>query len=696
MAKAALRNKKMANRLQQETSPYLLQHAENPVDWYPWGPEALDLAKRMNKPIFLSIGYAACHWCHVMAHESFEDTQTAELMNSYFINIKVDREERPDVDNIYMNAVIAITGRGGWPLSMFLTPEGKPFYGGTYFPPTRRYNMPSFQEVLQYLHEQWENNRESVLKSGEELTQQLHPPSTQTSDDLSLDQAILDQAAKKLFKEYDWQDGGWGGAPKFPASSTIETLMLRYHRTKDQLALDMASHALGHMRRGGIHDQIGGGFHRYAVDGHWLVPHFEKMLYDNALLLRAYLHHWQITQEQQSLDVVEQIIAFLVREMKHERGGYFSSLDADSEGEEGTFYVWDLDELNDICSLSPYPEFAAKAFGVTQDGNIEGKNVLSQPLPLVSLANEFGIDEDEARTLIQDLRDTLFKARANRTRPATDDKIITAWNGLVLIALAEAARALARSDILTLAQELAEFILTELTRDSKLYRSWRNGEARYTAYLEDHAALGLGLIALYQADFNTKWLSAARVHASEILQHFSDEQGGFFDTRDDHEALIARPKTIQDSPTPSGNSLAITLFLLLAALDGDGPWIEPALKALSPMQETARRHPSAFAGWLNALDFVIGPQLQLAITGDAENDAYAALLKVSDQSYLPRLVRAAGDPGEKNAPQLLMDRESQVSDPTAFLCQGFTCQLPTQSPDTLQQQIESALSGPGN
>jgi uncharacterized protein YyaL (SSP411 family) len=681
----------MPNRLQHEASPYLLQHSENPVDWYPWGPEALDLAKRMDKPIFLSVGYSACHWCHVMAHESFEDAPTAALMNKYFVNIKVDREERPDVDSIYMNAVIAITGRGGWPLSVFLTPEGKPFYGGTYFPPTRRYNMPSFLEVLQYLHEQWEDNRESVLKSGEELTQHLHHPSAHSNDDLSIDQTILDQAAKTLFNEYDWHDGGWGGAPKFPASSAIEVLFLRYHRLKDQLALDMASHVLGHMRRGGIHDQIGGGFHRYSVDSQWLIPHFEKMLYDNALLLRAYLHHWQITQEQQSLEVVERLITFLTRELKHKKGGYYSSLDADSEGEEGTFYVWELEELNNICSHSPSPEFAAKAFGVTKDGNFEGSNVLSQPLALVGLSNEFGIDEDEARALILDLRNALLKERAKRTRPATDDKIITAWNGLVLIALAEAARVLARSDVLTLAQELAEFALTELTVDGKLHRSWRNGEARYTAYLEDHAALGLGFVALYQVDFNTKWLTAARVHASEILQHFSDEQGGFFDTRDDHEALITRPKTIQDSPTPSGNTMAISLFLLLAALDQVEPWTEPALKALSSMQETAGRHPTAFAGWLNALEFAMGPQLQLAISGDIENVDFIALRKVSDQAYLPRLVRAAGDPGEANAPQLLRAR-GQVSKPTAFLCQGFSCQLPTQSPDTLQQQIESALS----
>ncbi len=681
------------NRLGEESSPYLLQHAENPVDWYPWGAEAFDLAKQLNKPVFLSIGYAACHWCHVMAHESFEDPQTAQLMNEYFVNIKVDREERPDVDSIYMDAVTAITGQGGWPLSVFLTPEGKPFYGGTYFPPTRRYNMPSFLEVLQYLHEQWEQNYDRLQASSDELTRHLQRPRATAPDQLVIEDKVFDQAAQKLFDQYDWQDGGWGSAPKFPASSAIETLLLRYHREKDQLALDMASHALGHMRRGGIHDQIGGGFHRYSVDAQWLIPHFEKMLYDNALLLRAYLHHWQITKEQQSLDVVEQLLAFLTREMRHPQGGYYSSLDADSEGEEGTYYVWEFDEIIKACSQSTNPDLAKMAFGITPQGNFEGKNVLSQPVPLLSLASEFGMEQEEVGTLLGDLRVKLLNHREQRPRPATDDKIITAWNGLMLLALAEAARALQRPDILRLAQELAEFLLNELYVEGRLLRSWRNGTARFTAYLEDHAALGLGLLGLYQADFNTRWFSAARNQAAEILQHFHDDDGGFFDTRDDHETLISRPKTLQDSPTPSGNAMTVLLFLQLGAIDRSDPWTEPALKSLATMQGNAGRHPTAFAAWLNALDFALGPQLQLAVSGDPENKLGAALLGVSNGPFLPRLVRAAGDPGAENTPHLLATRSADAQMPTAYLCQGFTCQLPTQSPDTLKQQIDTALTG---
>ncbi len=683
----------MANRLQSEISPYLLQHADNPVDWYPWGEEAFQEARRKNKPVFLSIGYAACHWCHVMAHESFEDPETAQIMNRGFVNIKVDREERPDVDSIYMNAVVAMTGHGGWPLSIFLTPQAKPFYGGTYFPPTRRYNMPSFQEVLLYVQDQWTNHRESVIRNGEGLTQAVQQNLPKNSDLVDLNESILDQAVQMLFRQYDWKNGGWGVAPKFPASSAIELLFLRYHRSKDQLALDMASHALGHMRRGGIFDQVGGGFHRYSVDAQWLIPHFEKMLYDNAMLLRTYLQHWQITGDKSSLELVEGTIAFLVREMKHEGGGYFASLDADSEGEEGTYYLWTEDEIVEACTQSDYPAFATQAFGVTEAGNFEGRNVLFQPLPLVNLANQFDIGENEARNLINDLRRCLLQIREKRVRPAVDDKVVTCWNGLLLIALAEAARALSRPDILALAQELGEFALTRLTVNGKLYRSWRDGEARYTAYLEDHAALGLGLLSLYQADFNPRWLNAARQHAREILEHFSDEQGGFFDTRDDHEELITRPRTLQDTPTPSGAAMAVKLLLQLSALD-DGQ-VDHALKTLAGMQESAGKYPSAFAAWLNALDFGLGPQLQLVVSGDARSNVFADLMRVSNAPYLPRLVRAGGHPEDADAPELLKTRPVEDRGATAYLCENFTCQLPTQDPEKLQAQIVAALSQRG-
>jgi uncharacterized protein YyaL (SSP411 family) len=682
----------MSNNLQSESSPYLLQHADNPVEWHPWGSEAFELARELDKPIFLSIGYAACHWCHVMAHESFEDPATAELMNSGFVNIKVDREERPDVDSIYMNAVIAITGQGGWPLSVFLTPEGKPFYGGTYFPPTRRYNMPSFQEIMYYLLDLWNTDRSRLIQSGEQLTENLHPPALPTIDDFSLEQTTLDQAARSLFDQYDWQDGGWGSAPKFPASSAIELLLRRFHRHSDNLALDMATHALGHMRRGGIYDQIGGGFHRYSVDKHWLVPHFEKMLYDNALLIRTYLHHWQLTREQASRDIVEQTIDFLIREMRDDAGGYYSSLDADSEGEEGTFYLWDLEQVRQACPEPALADFALQAYGISAEGNFEGRNILTQAQPLLSLATDFELDEGSARERLSIIRAGLLEKRNTRIRPATDDKIITAWNGLLLIALAESARALARPDILELAQALAAFMLDELTVEGRLQRSWRRGEARFTAYLEDHAALGLGLLALYQADFNPRWMMAAREHGHEILQHFIDDQGGFFDTRADHETLITRPKTIQDSPTPSGNAMAVDLFLQLAALDGQEPWTDPAVQAIAMMQEQASRYPSAFAGWLNALDIALHTQIQIAVAGDPSSEEFFNLISIFDRAYLPGLVAAGGDPASVNAPMLLTSRPVPEDNATAYLCQGFHCQMPTQSPAVLDDQLKSALS----
>jgi uncharacterized protein YyaL (SSP411 family) len=681
----------MANKLHKETSPYLLQHAENPVDWHPWGTEALALAKRQDKPIFLSIGYAACHWCHVMAYESFEDPQTAHLMNKHFINIKVDREERPDIDTIYMNAVVALTGQGGWPLSVFLTPDGKPFYGGTYFPPQRRYNIPSFQEVLLFLHDQWQSNRVRVLESSEELTRRLHQYSHPTQEVRDLDPEVLDQALQKLFEQYDWEHGGWGKAPKFPSSSVIETLLLHYHRKKARLTLDIATHALMHMRQGGIHDQIGGGFHRYSVDEQWSIPHFEKMLYDNALLLRVYLHHWQITADPDSFEVIDRMIAFLVREMRDPKGGYYSSLDADSEGEEGRYYVWKIDEIVEACNHRELSEIALKAFGVSEGGNFEGANVLTQPFPLSVLAQELRIEETELRHGLKQIRDKLLKQRERRPRPATDDKVLTAWNGLLLIALAEAARALARPEILDLAQDLALFSLEELVHDGRLHRSWRNGQARSSAYLEDYAALGLGLITLYQTDFDPIWLDAARSFGSEILDHFCDTDGGFFDTRDDHETLITRPKSVQDTPTPSGSALAVALLLQLSALEGDQRWFEPALKALSSMQDTAGIYPSAFAGWLNALDFALGPQLQLAVTGAPGEIGFESLLGILKQAYLPRLVRAAGDPKAPSQANLLRSRPASIQGAMAYLCQGFTCQLPTQSPETLKQQIADAL-----
>ena len=677
----------MPNRLAKETSPYLLQHADNPVDWFPWGFEAFQAAQKQDKPIFLSVGYAACHWCHVMAHESFEDVNTAALMNEYFINVKVDREERPDVDTIYMDAVVTMTGQGGWPMSVFLTPEGKPFYGGTYFPPERRFNIPSFREVLEHVHMEWQSNRERLVSLGENLTERI---STKLDLPESVDELtfqVLDNAAENLFRSFDWENGGWGGAPKFPQSSAVDYLLRRHSRYQDKLALEMATLTLDRMAQGGINDQAGGGFHRYSVDAIWLTPHFEKMLYDNALLGQVYLHALQETNNPFFWNVVEGILGFLLREMRHPSGGFYASLDADSEHEEGKFYIWTPVEIRNAIQDPARVEMALDIFDVTEEGNFEGVNILYLPEKIEAIAERIGLTEQKLLELLSQIKQELLEARSTRVRPATDDKVLTAWNGFTLATLAEAARASGRAEYLSAAQQLADFLLTELYIDGKLKRSWREGKAQHSAYLEDHAALGAGMLALYQVDFNNRWFRASVTCAEEILAHFSDPAGGFFDTRDDHEALISRPKSIQDTPTPSGNSLAVSLLLNLAALNGDEYYTEIAGTALRNVMTTAESVPSSFAAWLNALDFALGPQLQLALIGDIADEKFQTLMQVSDQSFLPRMVRAGGQQHEEGTPALLSNREPIDDKPTAFLCQGFACKLPTTDPEQLKKLI---------
>ncbi len=681
----------MSNRLADETSPYLLQHADNPVDWYPWNPDALQRAVDEDKPIFLSIGYAACHWCHVMERESFEDPETAALMNEHFINIKVDREERPDIDSLYMQAVISLTGHGGWPTSVFLTPEGKPFFGGTYYPPEPRHNLPSFKQVLREISRAWREDQDQILKTAGNLSTSIATtPALQPSAG-ELDPAALDRAAESLFNIYDWTHGGWGGAPKFPLPAVVGFLLRRHSRKADPLARDMATHALLSMAQGGIRDHLAGGFHRYAVDRRWLVPHFEKMLYDNALLAQAYLNAWQITGEQQYRDVAEETLRFLLRDMRHPEGGFYSSLDADTEGEEGRFYVWTFDDLRsalpDVDQLSLF----AAAYGATEDGNFEGRNVLFRAKVDSTLAEEFQLDAENVRQRLTDARQFLLETRQQRQSPSLDDKVLASWNGLLLSTLAEAARALDDENYLEAAQTLAAFMLEQMTVDGKLMRSWRLGKARHVAYLQDHAALGMGLLALYQTDFNARWYQSAVHQAEEILASFADPKGGFFDTRDDHEPLLARPKSIQDSPTPSANTLATHLMLQLAALSGEGRYAEVAEASIRAMQDDASRYPSSFAGWLSALDFALGPQLQLALVGQPGEPDFRSLAETVQGRFLPRLVIAGGTAGATGHPALLANREAIEDQATAYLCQGFTCNLPTTSPLELHEQLDIAL-----
>jgi uncharacterized protein YyaL (SSP411 family) len=680
------------NRLKDSTSPYLLQHADNPVDWYPWSGEAIEKAKVDDKPIFLSVGYAACHWCHVMAHESFENPETAEIMNQHFINIKVDREERPDIDSLYMDAVVALTGQGGWPMSVFMSPDGKPFYGGTYFPPIPRFNMPSFKDLLTEIAHLWKEDRSDLLSRAEQLTDHISKSTELVPAPGGVNESNFTAAAEALFKRFDWTHAGWGNAPKFPQSPVIEFLFRQHDRNQDKLALDMAVKSLDAMAKGGMYDLVGGGFHRYSVDDLWLVPHFEKMLYDNALLIKTYLQGWQITRESNFKAVAEESLRFIKRELRDNRGGYYSSLDADSEGEEGTYYIWSEDEISGALVEADLIELTTEAFGLTKSGNFEGKNIPTWTVGIESLAEKKGVPHDTIRAEIERAKDLLLEYRSSRIRPGLDDKILTSWNGLVLIALCAAARVLGDEEHRKDAEILANFLLTEMFVDGKLMRSWRKGKANFVAYLEDHTALGLGLLELYQINFNPRWYLAAVDQAEEILENFHDPQGGFFDTRHDHEQLIARPKGLQDSPIPSGNSMAAMLLLKLGALTGESRFLDPAEVAIGAMQANAAKYPTAFGNWLSAADFALGPQLQLAVIGKSKDQDFKEMVEVVSKSYLPRLVMAGAIPGADDIPDLLIGRDQIEGKATAYLCQAFACKLPTTSPEELARQIEEVRS----
>jgi uncharacterized protein len=544
------------NRLINETSPYLLQHAHNPVEWYPWGAEALERARQENKPIFLSVGYSACHWCHVMERESFEDEATAALMNERFINIKVDREERPDLDAIYMDAVQAMTGQGGWPMSVFLTPEGQPFYGGTYYPPEPRYGMPSFQQVLQSVAEAYQKRRDQVQGQAQRLTSALQRSAQIGGAAGELTPDLLKEATATLLQYFDSEDGGFGSQPKFPQPMTLDFCLAEALRTGDLDVLYMAELTLEKMAHGGIYDQLGGGFHRYSVDAVWLVPHFEKMLYDNAQLLRTYLHAWQHTGRPLYRRVVDETIDYVLREMSAPEGGFYSTQDADSEGHEGKFFVWDLAEIEEILDPQAAGLFESY-YGVSARGNFEGKTILSVVRSVESVAQRFRLSEAEVEQSLAASRQALFNLREGRVKPGRDEKILTEWNGLMIHALAECGAALERPEALAAAVQAADFILTSMSQpDGKLYRSYKDGQARLNAYLEDYASFSRALVALYEATFDLRWLGEATRLARLMQEQFADPHlGGFFQTGRDHEQLVVRRKDFIDNAIPSGNAL---------------------------------------------------------------------------------------------------------------------------------------------
>jgi uncharacterized protein len=683
----------MPNRLAGETSPYLLQHQDNPVDWYPWGAEALERAKAEDKPIFLSIGYAACHWCHVMAHESFEDPATAAVMNECFVNIKVDREERPDLDSIYMSAIVALTGSGGWPMSVFLTPDQVPFYGGTYFPPRPAHSLPAFQQVLRSVFDAWHNRREEVLAGARDVLNHIRqseqfglvaPPG---GEPLNLE--TLKSAAQEMWRQFDWRYHGWGGGPKFPQPMAMEFL-LRYHvLSQESTPLEMATKTAHSMARGGMYDQLGGGFHRYSTDATWLVPHFEKMLYDNAQLSRLYLHLWQVTGDQEFRRVAEETLDYVRREMTDPAGGFYSTQDADSEGHEGKFFVWSVAEID--AALGGDAELFKQAYGVTAHGNFEGRNILFVTRTPAELAERHGMSEADLRRQLQAARHTLFAIRSGRVAPGRDDKVLAGWNGLMLAAFAEAARALRRDDYRQVAVANAGFILSGLRRpDAGLFRSWRQGQARLTGFLEDYASVAEGLLALYDATFDAQYFTAACQLADFALAHFADPAGGFFDTPDQHESLVSRPRDVQDNATPSGGAMLATVLLKLAALSGHAKYAESAEAALGALQPIVSQHPTAFGQWLVALSFALSQPREIALVGDPRAPATQALLDVVYSGYRPFQVVALKRPGDEPPVPLLAGRAQLDGQPTAAVCFNFACRLPVTDPNALLAQLEAA------
>ena len=677
----------MSNRLAGETSPYLLQHAENPVDWYPWGQEALSLAKEQNKPILLSVGYAACHWCHVMAHESFEDPDTAEIMNQHFINIKVDREERPDIDSIYMNAVVAMTGQGGWPMTVVMTPTGKPFFGGTYFPPVARHGLPSFTQVLVSLAQAWQERRKDVDDSAANVIQHIGQGLSMGDSSMLLSEAVLDRATSSIAGRYDGRKGGFGQAPKFPQSMTIEFLLRRYVGRDDSHALAMAEHTLEMMVRGGMYDQIGGGFARYSTDNDWLVPHFEKMLYDNALLSRAYLHAWRITGKPLYKRIVEETLDWVLTEMRHEEGGFYSSLDADSEGVEGKFYVWEADEINKV--LGEDAEILKDYYGVTDSGNWEDANVLHVPGTIESVANAHQISPKAARERIDLARQSLYMVRSKRPWPGLDDKIITSWNGMMMAAFAEAGRDLSQPRFTEAARLNAEFLFRTLRLpDGRLYRTWKSdSEAKNNGYLEDYSFLADGLLALYQSTFESRWFFWAAELAEMMATFFQDEsEGGFFDTSSDHESLLYRPKDLQDNAIPSGNSIAAMVLLSLSLYTGRSRYWEIAEAAVSSLTEAMVNYPTGFGQWLSAADLILSNPVEIAIIGDYESESTQALVDAAYSKYRPHQIVAVGD-GNEGIP-LLDGRTTVDGRAAAYVCRNFTCDMPVIEASRLENKLQ--------
>ncbi len=674
--------KKHTNKLIDETSPYLLQHAHNPVDWYPWGDEAFERARLEDKPVLVSIGYSACHWCHVMEHESFEDEKTAEIMNANFVNIKVDMEERPDVDKIYMNYVQMTTGSGGWPMNVFLTPDKRPFFGGTYFPPENRYNMPSFKRVLTSIADAWATKRDELMFSANEVLGEMRRLSIGEISRDGLSTVQLDHAFEHFVRYFDAKNGGFGGAPKFPPAMSLEFL-LRYHkRTGSANALEMVRFTCQKMAHGGIYDQLGGGFHRYAVDAVWLVPHFEKMLYDNAQLALVYLHLFQATKDEFYKRIATEILDYVRRELTHPDGGFYSTQDADSEGVEGKFFVWTPEEITTLLGADDARLFNFY-FDVSDEGNFEEKNILNVRYTLSEASEALDVGTDRLVGALERGRSILFEKREKRIKPFRDEKVITAWNGLMLSAFAEAGAILGRADYLETAVRNAEFLVGELTADGRFLRTWKDGRAKLNAYLEDYANVGCGLLDLFQVSGDARYFSEAKSIADRLIESFWDDAGGgFFFTADDHEELIVRSKDYFDNATPSGNSAAADLLLKLSVISGDERYERFAVTVLRVVSQQIKRYPSGFGRALSALEFHLGAKREIALIGDpGEFDA------VVWKEFDPFRVVVKGDGDSSSGIPLLEGREMINGVPTAYVCEKFVCRRPVTTAEDLAAEL---------
>ena len=692
------------NHLADQSSPYLRQHATNPVDWYPWGQEALERARAEDKPILLSIGYAACHWCHVMAHESFEDEKTAARMNELYICIKVDREERPDLDGIYMQAVQAMTGHGGWPMTVFLTPNGEPFYGGTYYPPEDRPGMPSFSRILTGVHEAYRGKRDAVDNTAAKLKEIYSAAMRPAVMSGEPDTHTLERAYESLAQAYDSEHGGFGGAPKFPPSMSLDFLWRYWARTDTEFARDMVLNSFRAMARGGIYDQVGGGLHRYSVDERWLVPHFEKMLYDNALFARLGVHVWQDSGDPEVRRATEATLEWVAREMTSPLGGFYSSLDADSEGHEGKFYVWEAAELGLL--LGGDAPLLERFWGVTGGGNFEGRNILHVPSEPTVVARQHGLGLDTLQQAVDRARTVLYAERAQRVWPALDDKIIASWNGLMLRAVAEGARVFSDKALRDLAIGNGEFLRQHMVRDGRVLRSFTHraavrgasatGQATDFGFLEDHAAVALGFLDLYALTFDTSWLGDAMTIADSMIERFHDPATGlFFDTPTEHEVLITRPRDITDNAMPSGTSLAADLLMRLAVITGNERSLQLAKEIVRAVAEPLGRYPSGFGHLLGVADMTISGAVEVTIVGDPTSAGFGALTATLGATYLPSLVVAGGIPTPDSLLALMRGRSAPSGGAVAYLCRNHACEAPTSDTREFGRQLSGALGTPG-